>query len=219
VKAAIFDMDGLLLDTEPLWGESMLKIATKHRVNIRSDFFKYTTGLRINEVTAFWHYKFGWESSISSDELAVEIVDDIIALSIRKGNVMPGVLNLLEKLKSRGLKLGVATSSPQKMLHSLLEHFKLLQYFDELVSAENESHGKPHPAVYLKAAQLLDTAPWECVAFEDSLNGIVSAKSARMQAIAIPDEFNINNPKFAIADEVLASLEKFDTVYIDKYFK
>jgi len=207
--AAIFDMDGLLLDTEPLWGESMLEVANKHEVNIRSDFFKYTTGLRINEVTAFWQYKFGWKSAISSDVMANEIVENIIERSILKGRVMPGVINLLEDLKSNHVPLGVATSSPSVMMHTLLEHFNLKSYFNALVSAEYVGYGKPHPAVYMKCADDLGEESFKCVAFEDSINGMVAAKAARMQVVVVPDEYNFNKSSFGLADLKIKSLKYF----------
>lgn len=217
--AAIFDMDGLLLDTEPLWCVSMLRVAEKHSVNIRSDFFSYTSGLRINEVTAFWQHKFGWKSNIHSDGLAEEIVEDIITLSMEQGRVMPGIVALLDELKQAKVKIGVATSSPQYMMDTLLQHFHLAPYFDVTVSAEHEHYGKPHPAVYLKAAQILNANPWQCLAFEDSLNGVIAAKSARMQVVAVPDENNVNNPKFAIADAVVSSLEGFSLKNIEQLIK
>lgn len=207
--AAIFDMDGLLLDTEPLWGESMLEVANKHEVNIRSDFFKYTTGLRINEVTAFWQYKFGWKSGISPDNMANEIVENIIERSILKGRVMPGVINLLEDLKSNHVPLGVATSSPSVMMHTLLEHFNLKSYFNALVSAEYVGYGKPHPAVYIKCADEIGIEPFKCVAFEDSINGMVAAKAARMQVVVVPDEYNFDKEGYGLADLKIQSLRFF----------
>lgn len=207
--AAIFDMDGLLLDTEPLWGESMLAVAEKHQVNIRSDFFKYTTGLRINEVTAFWKYKFGWKSSISSDEMASEIVTDIIERSIAKSRVMPGVTTLLESLKANGVPLGVATSSPGHMMRTLITHFGIAHYFDYMVSADTVAYGKPHPDVYLKCAELLKVDAFNCVAFEDSVNGMVAAKAARMKVVAVPEDYNYDKPAFGLADLKIPSLKLF----------
>ena len=208
--AAIFDMDGLLLDTEPLWGESMLEVAEKHGVNIRSDFFKYTTGLRINEVTAFWKERFGWTSKISSDDMAEEIVDDIIARSIRSGRVMPGILQILEQLKHHNIKIGVATSSPARMMNTLIEHFGLMSYFQACVSADETNIGKPHPAVFIKCAEALNEKPWHCIAFEDSINGMVAAKAARMKVVVVPELGKLHKPEFGLADLVLSSMEEMN---------
>lgn len=202
-------MDGLLLDTEPLWGESMLAVAEKHQVNINSDFFKYTTGLRINEVTAFWQYKFGWKSNISSDDMAAEIVKDIIARSIAKSRLMPGVKTLLADLKANNVPLGVATSSPSHMMHTLISHFGIAHYFDHMVSADMVSFGKPHPDVYLKCADLLKVDSFNCVAFEDSINGMVAAKAARMKVVAVPEGYNYDKPAFGLADLKIKSLSSF----------
>jgi mannitol-1-/sugar-/sorbitol-6-/2-deoxyglucose-6-phosphatase len=81
--AAIFDMDGLLLDTEPLWGESMLQVATHYQVPIGPEFFKHTTGLRIYEVTEFWKEKFPWPGNATAQQLAEDVLEDIIARSER----------------------------------------------------------------------------------------------------------------------------------------
>jgi len=205
--AAIFDMDGLLLDTEPLWGESMLEVARKHGVNIKSDFFKYTTGLRINEVTAFWKERFGWTSTISSDAMAEEIVDDIIARSIRCGRVMPGIHQILELLQQQQILIGVATSSPARMMNTLIAHFGLMPYFKVCVSADETQIGKPHPAVFIKCAEALGEKPWHCVAFEDSINGMVAAKAARMKVVVVPEIGKIHKPEFGLADLVLPTME------------
>lgn len=202
-------MDGLLLDTEPLWGESMLAVATKHKVNIRSDFFKYTTGLRINEVTAFWKTKFGWSSSISSDEMAHEIVSDIIERSIKYAKIMPGVLQTIHSCKAQGIKMGVATSSPKRMMMQLLQHFQLDNYFDECTSAEDCILGKPHPDVYIKCATAIGEDPWNCIAMEDSINGMVAAKAARMKVVAIPDSSMLEHPSFGLANLTIPSMENF----------
>lgn len=207
--AIIFDMDGLLLDTEPLWGESMLAIASQHGVNIKSDFFKYTTGLRINEVTAFWKVKFGWTSAISSDEMANEIVTDIIQRSLEKGSIMPGVMALLNQCKDAGIAMGVATSSPSKMMNALLSNFGIMSFFAACVSADTCEYGKPHPGVYLQCAQALGTDAWQCVAMEDSINGMVAAKAARMKVVAIPENALIQHPAFGLANLTIPSMEQF----------
>ncbi len=209
-------MDGLLLDTEPLWGESMLEVARAHKVNIQSDFFKYTTGLRINEVTAFWQERFGWQSSISSQGMADEIVENIIQRSIDHGNVMPGVLQTLEWCKKEGILMGVATSSPQKMMDALLQHFGIYSYFNQCVSAELCSHGKPHPAVYLECATKMNVLPWNCIAMEDSINGMVSAKAARMKVVAIPESYLNSNPAFGLANLKINTMAQFNKKMYDE---
>ena len=205
--AAIFDMDGLLLDTEPLWGESMLQVATHYQVPIGADFFKHTTGLRIYEVTEFWKEKFPWPGEASSNQLAEDVLDDIIARSKLHGRIMPGALELLQWLQSKDIKAGLATSSPTRMLQALISHFELNEYFHTLTSADTALFGKPHPEVYLQCAHALAVNPWNCVALEDSVNGMISAKAARMKVVVVPEEARYNDPKFGLADVKLHSLE------------
>lgn len=208
---AIFDMDGLLLDTDPLlWQASMQEICDLHHIPANKDLFKYTKGLRIYEVTAFWKQRFGWDASHSSILIADEIIDNIIARTIAQGSVMPGVIDTLEVLQARGYRMAVATSSPQRMAETLINKFELGSYFERIETADQCIAGKPHPEVYLNCAAHLGVDPWQCVAFEDSLNGIVAAKAARMYAIAVPENTSLTNPKFGIADLVLPSLEAFN---------
>lgn len=209
IDTVIFDMDGLLLDTEPLWGKSMLRIAQKHNIPIQSHQFKETTGLKIHEVVAYWAIKYPWGKN-NVHQVAEEIVDDIIALAQSEARVMPGAHKLLIALKERGFKLAVATSSPLRMLHELIEFFKLTHFFDELSSADTVGFGKPHPAVFLHCAAQMASDPLNCIVFEDSFNGIIAGKAARMKVIAVPDSIHINEPRFAAADKIISSLEDID---------
>ena len=91
IDTVLFDMDGLLLDTEPLWGEVMLNVARRHNIPISGDRFKETTGLRIYEVTEYWAVKYPWHGS-SAKEVADEILEEIIEASKQRATVMPGVV-------------------------------------------------------------------------------------------------------------------------------
>jgi sugar-phosphatase len=199
-------MDGLLLDTEPLWGKSMMRIAQKHQIPILAHQFKETTGLKIHEVVAYWAIKYPCNGA-SVQDIAEEIIDDIIALSKAEGRVMPGVIPLLKNLTKKGFKLGVATSSPTRMLEELIAFFELKPYFIELSSADTVGYGKPHPAVFLHCAAQMNSEALNCLVFEDSFNGIIAAKAARMKVIAVPDELHFNEPRFAAADKKIRSLE------------
>lgn len=209
IDTALFDMDGLLLDTEPLWTRSMQTVSERHRIPVKPYQFKETTGLKIKEVVHYWSLKYPW-SGAGIDQVTEEVIDDIIALAKSEGRVMPGVIELLSGLRGRGLKLGVATSSPTRMLVELIRFFQLEHYFDVVCSADEVGFGKPHPAVYLHCANLLQSSPLNCVVFEDSFNGMLSGKSARMAVVAVPDPHQFDDPRFAIADWKLRSLEDFD---------
>lgn len=209
IDTVLFDMDGLLLDTEPLWSECMLRIAEKHRIPITAEKFKETTGLRIYEVTEYWSHKYPWQGATHHD-IAEEILDDIIAASFEKGTVLTGVAETLELLKANDFRIGLASSSPARMIHALVSHFQLDHYFDTITSADVVDMGKPHPAVFLKCAEDLKSAPMKCLVLEDSVNGVIAGKAARMKVIAVPDANHYDDPRFAIADKKLGSLQHFD---------
>lgn len=209
INTVLFDMDGLLLDTEPLWGECMLRIAGSHKIPITADKFKETTGLRIYEVTDYWAHKYPWQGS-SSQQVADEILDDIIQCAKERATVLPGVVQSLELLKANNYKVGLASSSPMRMIDELVTHFGLKKYFDVITSADVVELGKPHPAVFLHAAKELGASPLQSVVLEDSLNGLLAGKAARMKVIMVPDVLHYHKPEFVLADAKLTSLEEFD---------
>lgn len=209
IDTVIYDMDGLLLDTEPLWGTSMLSVAQKHNIPITSAQFKETTGLRIYEVTDHWSVHYPWHGK-SSKEVADEILHEIIAASKTHASVLKGVEQSLQLLRANGIKVGLASSSPAHMIHELVNHFDLTKYFDVITSADAVELGKPHPAVFLHCAAALGSRPTRCLVFEDSINGMIAAKAARMKVIVVPDQLHFDDPRFSIADGKLQSLEHFD---------
>ena len=209
-------MDGLLLDTEPLWGESMLRVAGKHNIPITREKFKETTGLRIYEVTRHWELHYPWEGK-SAQEVADEIITDIIDASKNKATVLKGVEDSLKLLKANGYKIGLASSSTKRMIDELVAHFGLTQYFDEITSVDAVELGKPHPAVFLHCAQLLGSAPYECLVLEDSVNGMIAGKAARMKVIVVPDELHFDDPRFTLADMKLKSLEQLDLDIVRRF--
>jgi len=215
INTVLFDMDGLLLDTEPLWGESMLRIAQKHGIPITGERFKETTGLRIYEVTDYWATRYPWPGS-SANDVAEEILEDIIELSKVKGSVLKGVVQALELLKKHHFKIGLASSSPARMIHALTDHFDITPYFDCITSADVVELGKPHPAVFLHCAASLGAKAIECLVLEDSINGMIAGKAARMKVVVVPDEYHFDDPRFALADAKLSSLEDFDLDLVNK---
>lgn len=215
INTVLYDMDGLLLDTEPLWGDSMLRIAQKHNIPITWEKFKETTGLRIYEVTDYWSVKYPWNGS-TSVEVAEEILDDIIEASKKAGRVLPGVVKSLVLLKENGFKIGLASSSPARMIHALVDHFDITHYFDCITSADAVELGKPHPAVFMHCANSLGSSPLQCAVLEDSVNGMIAGKAARMKVIVVPDALHFDDPRFAVADAKLKSLEDLDLEVLER---
>ncbi len=209
IDTVIFDMDGLLLDTEPLWSECMLRVANRNNIIITPAQFKETTGLRIYEVTDHWAIHYPWNGK-SAKLVADEILDEIIAASKQHATVLPGVESTLQLLRANNYKIGLASSSPKRMIDELIEHFDLLHYFDVVTSADVVELGKPHPAVFLHCANTLGSHPGKCLVLEDSVNGMIAGKAARMKVIVVPDDHHFDDTRFSLADGKLTSLKDFE---------
>jgi mannitol-1-/sugar-/sorbitol-6-/2-deoxyglucose-6-phosphatase len=121
---------------------------------------------------------------------------------------MPGVIPLLQALAQTDLKLAIASSSSMSLIQAVVQKLRIETYFDVLWSAEYESFGKPHPTIFLSTAHKLAISPNDCWVIEDSINGVIAAKAARMKCLAVPDLSQLHDPRFAIADKVIPSLEQ-----------
>lgn len=209
LRAAVFDMDGVLVDSEPLWQEAEIEVFGTVGVELTRTMCEETMGLRIDEAVAHWHGRTPWDEP-SQPEIADRIVAGVAALIADRGEPLPGVDEALDACRRRGLRLALASSSPMPLIQAVLERFDLRRTFEVVVSADAEPYGKPHPGIYLTAAGGLDVAPTVCVAIEDSLNGVIAAKAARMRAVAIPAD--PADPRFGVADAVITSLAELDGV-------
>ncbi|MEO8512201.1 MAG: hexitol phosphatase HxpB [Ignavibacteria bacterium] len=210
IKAVIFDMDGVILDSEPFWKEAEIRIFNFLGVPLTGEMCETTTGMRLVDVTKLWHEKYSWDiTKYPYEKVNRDIVDSLIELIKQKGELNTGVTELLEMLNSKGLPMAIASSSDMKIIDAVLDKFGLRNYFKVIHSAEFEDYGKPHPAIYITTAKKLGVEPSECLAIEDSFNGVVAAIAARMKTAAYPEKTNFYNPKFAIADIKFRTLKDF----------
>lgn len=217
MKTILFDMDGLLINSEPLWKIAEVEAFAKVGLNTKSTDFEESVGLRIDEVVQIWYDKVKW-----TNKTVKEVENDIVEIVIREiyaqGEEMEGVTPLLKQLKAKGYKIGLATSSYQRIIDAVLDKLEIGDYFDVVHSAEFEMYGKPHPGVFMTTADKLGAKYSNCLVFEDSLNGVISAKAARMKVIAIPEDCNGASPKLILADKILNSLVDFDVSKINELF-
>jgi sugar-phosphatase len=202
-------MDGVLIDSEPLWYEAANDAFRPYSIQLNPIEYARSIGLRTNEFVDFWLKEYGVSSSMAPS-IEQEINTLVINKIAQKGMVMPGVLATLEELKRRDYSIGLATSSPSTLIDVVVDKLNIRSYFSAFASAEHLPLGKPHPQVYLNCAAALDRLPSQCICFEDSFNGLISAKSARMFCIAIPAPEFRDQPRFQAADLILNSLEEFD---------
>jgi HAD superfamily hydrolase (TIGR01509 family) len=207
-EAAIFDMDGLLIDSEPLWHKAEILVFGSVGLHLAPEQCRETNGIRIDEVVRIRHRQRPWTSK-SLRQVEEEIVAEVQRLAVSEGQALPGVYAVLEEFAALGLPLAVASSSPLPMITAVLERLRITHYFKLLCSAADEEHGKPHPAVYLNTARQLGVLPERCVAFEDSIPGVQSAHRAGMAVIAVPDPHHFDRPEFAIATRKVRALTEF----------
>jgi len=198
-KAVIFDMDGVLIDSEPLWKIAMEEAFQAVGCNLTKKDFQKTVGLRIDHVIEYWYKQIGWDG-LSPKQVEQLIIDRLIELIKENGAPLPGVMESIDYFESKGLKIGLATSSYTVLIDTVLKVLNLTRSFHTVHSAEDEEYGKPHPAVYLTTAKSLSVEPSNCLVIEDSLNGIISGKGAQMKVVCIPEKTHVVEPKLSLAD-------------------
>lgn len=208
IEAVIFDMDGLLIDSEPIWRRSHIDTLARYGVEITEDQIRAMAGKRADEIVQYWRSSYDL-MHIPNDDLEAEIVRQVLDNVRQNGREMPGVSPLIELLEVRGIPMAVASSSAPATISTVLDKLAISNRMKHIHSAKNEEFGKPHPAVFLTTAQKLGVNPARCIVFEDSLSGVRAAKSAGMKCVAVPEEENRSKPEFqAEADLIIDSLKK-----------
>lgn len=205
LDAAIFDLDGLLVDSEPLWRQAEREVFAEIGLMLSDNDCRSTMGMRCDAVVALWYQRRPWPNETPA-EVQNKIESRVLALMRAQGQAMPGVGHALDLVEGLGCRLAVASSSSQRLIDGALERLGILHRFEARCTAFDEEHGKPHPAVYLAAARRLGVNPSACIAFEDSPPGVESARRAGMQVVAVPDAEHRGHPGFDAADVVLESL-------------
>jgi beta-phosphoglucomutase-like phosphatase (HAD superfamily) len=212
--ASIFDMDGLLIDSEVLWHETEIEILGGLGVPLDPAGCRTTKGMFVGEVTRHWYGLYPW-SGPTPEEVAVSVVDRVIELVSTKGELKPGAEHAIALCQQRGWPLAVASSSEYRLIDAALDHFDLRGGFTLVHSAEDEAYGKPHPAVFVSAALKLGVVPKQCLVWEDAPAGVLAAKAASMACIAVPEAGEGHWPAFGLADLVVDSLVDVDGAALD----
>ena len=208
IEAVIFDLDGVIIESEPLWKETEKKVFAGVGLTLTTDMCRRTIGLDTYDTIKFWYSEMPWEGK-DFTRLYQEIIETMRLTMKEKVQLKEGFLETLRMFKHKSLPVAVATSSPPVLIETALNKFGILDEFDILNSSVNEEYGKPHPGVYLTTARRLGKDPRSCLAFEDSFNGAIAAKAARMKLVTIPDPADFNDRRFDFSDLKLTSLLDF----------
>ena len=211
IKAVIYDMDGIIIDSEPLWREALIHCFNKVGFDFSQDKCRVTQGMRLIEVVEYWYAQQPWEGK-SLEDVEQDILKKVTELISEKGEAMEGVYESLELFKAKGYKIALASSSASSLIDVVLEKLAIKDRFEIVNSAEFLKFGKPHPEVFIKTAEDLNVPPINCLVIEDSFHGVLAGKAAVMQVIAVPEEKYHNDPRFSIADYNLTSLKQLETI-------
>ena len=208
-QAVIFDMDGVLIDSEPLWTKAEQVILGGLGVDFARPPLLQSTGLTTARVIAHWYQHQPWPQ-LSPAQVHQQIIDFVASGIAASGEAKTGLPVLLDSIASLQLKMAVATNSPKQLLDTALQRLQIGHYFSACCHLELVKQGKPAPDIYLLAAEKLGVAPQHCLVFEDSFAGVTAAKAAGMTVIAIPAEHEWQHSKFAIADHKIRCFSEFN---------
>ncbi|MDY6215220.1 hexitol phosphatase HxpB [Actinobacillus porcinus] len=205
IKAVIFDMDGTLIDSQPIWYQVCTDFFQQNGFPVTMDDMIKLTGSPVAKLVDYVLQTHGQKGKERA-QLITGLMDYAVSEILAAKPLMPNVKEVLAQLKQQGIKMAVASASPRNMLQGIVDSCGIAEYFDYLASAEELDYNKPHPAVYLHAAQQLGVNPTECFAVEDSVLGMISGKAATMKTVVIPAQAEWDDPRWTLADFKLTNI-------------
>ncbi|MDP1725824.1 MAG: hexitol phosphatase HxpB [Bacteroidota bacterium] len=213
IDTLIFDMDGLLIDSEPYWKLAEKEVFGELGLNLNDELLRQVMGFRLSEVVSHWYHFKPWPSPdfIKTEQDVLECVKQLIH---DHADAMPGVYETLAASKSKGYKMALASSSAMSLIEVVVEKLKIKDYFSHLISAESDEYGKPHPGIFIRTAAIMNSKPANCLVIEDSVNGMIAAKAARMQCLVVPEPEKFEDGRFELADYKMRSLTEFNLQHI-----
>lgn len=208
IKAAIFDMDGTLIDSMWVWEKIDVEYLKKFNIEIPSDLRGDIEHLNFSETAKYFKNRFNIPDSIE------DIMNDWNQMAykhyLNDVKLKTGVKEYLQFLKSQQIKIGLATSNCTLLTETVLKRLGIYNFFDSITITDEVGKCKDFPDVYLLAAKKLGAAPSECIVFEDILTAVISAKKAGMKVIAVHDKYSITESEYLIneADKFILSFEE-----------
>lgn len=200
-SAAIFDLDGTLIESNSIWEKLDRIFLDRRNINYTDDFIKTLTAMTYEDAAEAM-INMGIETSVQ------EFTEEINRLAVYEysNNIFlkDGAADYLAYLKKNNIKIALATASPAELYIPVLKNNRIFDYFDAFTTTDEVGLGKDHPDIYLKTAEKLAVPPCECIVFEDVLKGVVSAKKAGMMAVGVYDEYSAD-----YTDEIIKTADKF----------
>lgn len=207
MKAAIFDMDGVLIDSEPIYQVANDELFASLGISLEKDEYASFVGTNTEFMWTKLKNKYDLPQPLEylikiSKKVRLEALENIYTLE-----PIDGVVRFLELLKAKGYRMAVASSSPKNQIELVTGKLNIKRFFDTLVSGDEVTHSKPAPDIFLKASEILDVKPEDCFVVEDSTNGAIAAKKGNMKCIGYANPCSFNQD-LRIADIVIKSFKE-----------
>ncbi|WP_413511607.1 hexitol phosphatase HxpB [Myroides odoratus] len=213
ITTVLFDMDGVLIDSEKFWQQAEKEVFTSVGCQWNETIAHQTTGQTTRAVTELWYALFPWKGK-TIEEVEQAVIDRVDELIRQEGEIKIGVLTTLTYLQANNFKIGLATNSSPSLIQTVLVRLNIANFFQTTVSALDVPQGKPAPDVYLQAAKNVHSQPENCLVIEDSFTGATAGKAAKMTVFIVPEPEFYTNPKFDLADRKLVSLLEFEENFL-----
>jgi HAD superfamily hydrolase (TIGR01509 family) len=211
LSAVIFDLDGVLADSEPWWSQIDAKLLAGYGVTYRGEYHQNVIGVSYRFAIEF--YKKAFDLSVSTEEMMRRRGEIATEFFANRVGLFPNVKEVLEELRQLKLHLAVATSSVSGSARPFLDRHQLTGFFEVIVTGEEVERGKPAPDIYLCVAEKLGIASDACLVVEDALPGVAAARAAKMRVTAVPDKRFVDPREYEKqADYVLNSLKELHTL-------
>ncbi len=207
-QAAILDLDGLLIDSEPYWDRVVFERLAHLDVPAEALLPSETRGISVKEVVENYFKRYPW-SGPDPQEVCIEIVSRVTDFIRREASIKPGVHELIQFFLARRIPMAICSSSPISIIEAGIDRLGIANVLTLYHSAQNEKRGKPAPDVYLTTCRKLAVEPRAAIAFEDSPNGVRAAIDAGICCVGVPDN-GFPAEMIAHASCILNSLEEFD---------
>ncbi|WP_315080519.1 HAD family hydrolase [uncultured Clostridium sp.] len=216
MRAFIFDMDGVIIDSEPIHRQVHGEIMNTLGINISKGELALYAGATNEYIFTKLKERYGIKKSVSE---LMEYKSKLIIKKVKEESLDPisGIRELLNALRKNNIKAAIGSSSPRSLIEAVIDKFKLQDCFDCIVSGEEVERSKPYPDVYIEVSKKLGVSPENCIVVEDSHNGVQAAKSAEMNCIGF-DNINSGNQDLSKADVRVDTIRKIDIFNLYKYF-
>jgi len=200
-KIIIFDMDGVLVESEPYWRKSIISVFGDMGFLLSEADCKKTKGKNIVEVVAYWHEHFKWDTHDKSiNSVALDIVHRVKQFVQELAQAPDGLKLALDYLKEKSLCLAIASSSSRELIETVIKALSIESYFDFYVGGDEVEYAKPHPQIFLEVCDHFNIFQREALVIEDSLNGIISAKAASIDVCWFETEDELKSNQLTLLE-------------------